>query len=53
MPSSACMPALRMDAPGVFGEALDEGLRAAEPGLSFKGVLCLSDLLPKGKLAEP
>ena len=44
------MPALPMDAPGVLG--LDEGSRAAEPGLPFKGVLCLSDVLPKGKLAE-
>ena len=52
MPSSTCMPALAMDPPGVLGEGLNEGLRAAEPGLPFKGVLCLSDLLPKGKLAE-
>ena len=46
------MAALPMDAPGVLGEGLDEGLRAAAPGLPFKGVLCLSDVLPEGKLAE-
>lgn len=41
-----------MDPPGVLGEGLAGGSRAAEPGLPFKGVPCLSDLLPKGKLAD-